>query len=65
MGHWHVGYVKASMTRLMYKGSSHYEAIREMGKSFVDDSLIDSFGNVLGIMFNQRYRDVRTSTPNS
>jgi predicted enzyme related to lactoylglutathione lyase len=60
--YWHVDDVEASMAQLLDKGASAHEAIREFGDGFVAGSVVDPFGNVLGVMFNQHYRDVRAST---
>jgi predicted enzyme related to lactoylglutathione lyase len=63
--YWHVDDVEASMARFLDKGASLHEAIREFGDGFVAGSVVDPFGNVLGVMFNQHYRDVRTSDQKS
>ncbi|MEV4108054.1 VOC family protein [Nonomuraea sp. NPDC049695] len=56
--HWHVDDVQAVFDRLLTLGAKEYEPITKRGDGFVTASVIDPFGNVLGIMYNQHYLDV-------
>lgn len=58
---WHVDDLDASIERLLALGAKEYEPKTEHGEGFVTASFLDPFGNVLGIMFNQHYRDVLAS----
>lgn len=53
---WHVEDIEAAFARLMSLGAKEYDAINKRGDSgFVTASVIDPFGNILGIMNNPHY----------
>lgn len=54
---WHVDDVAATVERLLGMGATVHEPIieRGAGTSFVTASVVDPFGNVLGIMSNPHY----------
>lgn len=54
---WHVDDVTAALERLLSMGATPLEAITERGPGFITASVVDPFGNVLGIMFNRHYLD--------
>ncbi|MGW4891420.1 VOC family protein [Kitasatospora sp. NPDC004240] len=56
--HWHVDDVRASLDRLLAMGATPYTPLTEYGPGFVAASVIDPFGNVLGIMHNQHYLEM-------
>ncbi|MEQ4720084.1 VOC family protein [Nonomuraea sp. B19D2] len=56
--HWHVDDIEAAFERLLAMGAKEYEPITKRGEGFVTASVLDPFGNVLGIMYNQHYLDV-------
>lgn len=56
--YWHVDDVDASYRRLLDLGATSREEVTERGPGFVTASVVDPFGNVLGIMHNQHYLDV-------
>src|SRR3954466_16049199 len=56
--YWHVDDLDATVGRLLALGASTYEAPVERGPGFVTASVVDPFGNVLGVMRNQHYLDV-------
>ncbi|MEO7021815.1 MAG: VOC family protein [Ktedonobacteraceae bacterium] len=56
--YWHVDDVNATMDRLLSMGAKQLQAPQERGEGFITASVIDPFGNVLGIMYNQHYLDV-------
>ena len=39
-------------------GAGQLEAVTERGPGFVTPSVVDPFGNVLGIMYNRHYLDI-------
>jgi hypothetical protein len=43
-------------------GAKEYEAPTERGEEYITASVIDPFGNILGIMYNQHYLDVLSSS---
>ena len=59
--YWHVDDVHASFERLLALGASACEQPVERGPGFITASVIDPFGNLLGVMYNQHYLDVLTS----
>ena len=56
--YWHVDDVQASFGRLLALGATAHEEPIERGPGFVTASVIDPFGNLLGMMYNQHYVDV-------
>jgi predicted enzyme related to lactoylglutathione lyase len=61
MTYWHVDDVSATLARLLALGANLLQGITERGPGFATASVIDPFGNVLGIMFNRHYLDVLES----
>jgi predicted enzyme related to lactoylglutathione lyase len=56
---WHVDDVPAALERLLSMGAKEYEALTARGDSgFVTASVVDPFGNVLGIMYNPHYVEI-------
>ncbi|MGG3527234.1 VOC family protein [Bacillus pseudomycoides] len=60
--YWHVDDVTATFKRLLSMGAKEYEAPTERGEGFITASVVDPFGNILGIMYNQHYLEVLDST---
>ena len=56
--YWHVDDVQASFGRLLALGATAHQQPIERGPGFVTASVIDPFGNLLGVMYNQHYLDV-------
>jgi predicted enzyme related to lactoylglutathione lyase len=59
--YWHVDDVQASFGRLLALGATAHEEPVERGPGFVTASVIDPFGNLLGVMYNQHYMGVLAS----
>ena len=55
---WHVDDVAATVARLLALGAKEYEPITERGEGFVTASVVDPFGNILGVMYNAHYLEV-------
>lgn len=56
---WHVDDVEAAFARLLAAGATEYDPITKRGETgFVTASVVDPFGNVLGIMENPHYREL-------
>jgi predicted enzyme related to lactoylglutathione lyase len=53
--YWHVDDLPATVDRLLSLGATEYQPITPRGEGFVTASVVDPFGNVLGIMYNQHY----------
>jgi predicted enzyme related to lactoylglutathione lyase len=61
---WHVDDIEAAFERLKVMGAREYDPITKRGDSgFVTASVIDPFGNILGIMHNPHYVAVLSSPP--
>ncbi|MBP2335914.1 putative enzyme related to lactoylglutathione lyase [Saccharothrix coeruleofusca] len=58
IAYWHVDDVRAAFQRLLSLGAAVHDEPVERGPGFVTASVVDPFGNVLGVMFNQHYLDV-------
>ncbi|CAL9500136.1 hypothetical protein SUDANB120_03428 [Streptomyces sp. enrichment culture] len=56
--YWHVDDAQAAMDRLLSLGATLHEPVRQFGEGFVGASVVDPFGNTLGIMQNRHYLDV-------
>ena len=60
--YWHTdGDIAAAVERLVELGATVYEPPVERGPGFVTASVVDPFGNILGIMSNPHYREVLAS----
>lgn len=60
--YWHVDNVTETFKNLLSMGATEYEAPTERGEGFITASVVDPFGNILGIMYNQHYLEVLGST---
>ncbi|MEW2499518.1 MULTISPECIES: VOC family protein [unclassified Amycolatopsis] len=59
--YWHVDDLAGSLDRLLTLGAKEHDGIRERGHGFVTASVVDPFGNVLGIMSNPHYLEMLTA----
>ena len=61
--YWHLDDVAATLERLLSMGAKEYEVLTRRGEEgFVTASVVDPFGDVLGIMYNPHYLEVLAST---
>jgi predicted enzyme related to lactoylglutathione lyase len=58
---WHVDDLAAALERLTGLGAVALDPPRDRGEGFVTATVVDPFGNVLGIMDNPHYREVRAA----
>src|SRR5436190_15881172 len=49
--YWHVDDVAATLARLLAMGAQAHQPLTERGVGFVTASVVDPFGNILGIMY--------------
>lgn len=56
--YWHVDDVTAVYERLLSMGATKYEEPIERGPGFITASVVDPFGNILGIMYNAHFLEV-------
>jgi len=55
---WHVDDVPATLQRLLDLGATQLAAPRDQGAGFITASVVDPFGNILGVMYNPHYLEV-------
>ena len=55
---WHVDDIEATLARLTSMGSTEYEPLTPRDAGFVTASVVDPFGNVLGVMHNPHYLEI-------
>ncbi|MBB5924121.1 putative enzyme related to lactoylglutathione lyase [Actinoalloteichus hoggarensis] len=55
---WHVDDVSAAVDRLTSMGAVEHEAITRREAGFVTASVVDPFGNILGVMYNPHYLEM-------
>ncbi len=60
--YWHVDDVSAVFDKLVAMGARPLEGPTERGVGFITASVVDPFGNILGIMVNPHYLQVLAST---
>jgi predicted enzyme related to lactoylglutathione lyase len=58
--HWHVDDLPGTLARLIEMGATAYQPLTEHGEGagFATASVVDPFGNVLGIMHNPHYLEM-------
>lgn len=56
--YWHVDDVRVSFERLLAMGATVHEQPVERGPGFVTASVVDPFGNILGVMYNRHYLQI-------
>ncbi|WP_370619755.1 VOC family protein [Mumia sp. Pv 4-285] len=63
--YWHVDDLQGSLDRLLALGATPHLPITEQGdgSGFITASVVDPFGNVLGIMTNPHYLTMLEATP--
>jgi predicted enzyme related to lactoylglutathione lyase len=47
---WHVDDIRTTVTGLIENGAREWEPVMERGEGFVTASVVDPFGNVLGLI---------------
>ncbi|MBH0777218.1 VOC family protein [Nocardia bovistercoris] len=62
--YWHVDDLDGTVARLLEMGATEYQPITAQGdgEGFVTASVIDPFGNLLGVMTNPHYLEVVAKT---
>lgn len=55
---WHVDDINATLQRLLSMGAKEYEPLIHREAGFITASVVDPFGNVLGIMYNPHYLEM-------
>lgn len=62
---WHVDDVAAALERVKAMGAKEYEPITNRGAGFITASVVDPFGNILGLMYNSHYLEILAATKNA
>jgi predicted enzyme related to lactoylglutathione lyase len=61
--YWHVDDLEATVEKLLTMGATEYEPVTARGDSdFRTASVVDPFGNILGVMHNPHYLEVLEAT---
>ncbi|TWF79171.1 putative enzyme related to lactoylglutathione lyase [Pseudonocardia hierapolitana] len=55
---WHLDDVHAAVERLLAMGARVHEPITPRSDGFVTASVVDPFGNILGVMYNPHYLEI-------
>lgn len=61
--YWHVDDVPATVARLVAMGAKAHEQPTDRGEGFMTASVVDPFGNILGIMYNPHYLNILHTRP--
>ena len=56
--YWHVDDVAATLEKITAMGAEEYEPLTSRGAGFITASVIDPFGNILGLMYNPHYLEI-------
>ena len=59
--YWHVDNVNAELDRTVALGATQLEAPQDRGHGFITATVVDPFGNILGIMYNPHYLEILAS----
>lgn len=55
---WHVDDLPGSFEKMLSMGATEYQPPTDRSEGFVTASVVDPFGNILGIMYNPHYLEV-------
>jgi predicted enzyme related to lactoylglutathione lyase len=59
--YWHVDDVDAVLQKAISMGAKQLEAPQDRGQGFITATVVDPFGNILGIMYNPHYLHILTA----
>jgi catechol 2,3-dioxygenase-like lactoylglutathione lyase family enzyme len=59
VANWHVDDVEGALEKLLSMGAKEYEARTERGAGFVTASVVDPFGNILGLTYSPQFLEIR------
>jgi predicted enzyme related to lactoylglutathione lyase len=62
VAYWHVDDVAAALERLKAMGAKEHEPLTPREAGFVTASVVDPFGNILGVMYNPHYLEMLGSS---
>lgn len=55
---WHVDDIDSALDKLIAMGATEHEPRTARGADFVTASVVDPFGNILGVMYNPHYLNI-------
>lgn len=58
---WHVDNLQVTLDRLLLIGAKEFAPITDRSEGFITASVVDPFGNILGIMYNPHYLEILSS----
>lgn len=58
---WHVDDIEAALRKVIAMGAREYEPLTRREAGFITASVVDPFGNILGLMVNQHYLEILNS----
>lgn len=58
IAYWHVENVSSVLEKVISMGAREYEPITKRGEGFVTASVVDPFGNILGLMYNSHFVEI-------
>jgi len=61
--YWHVDDIEAVVQKSVAMGARPLEPIQDRGHGFITATVLDPFGNILGVMRNPHYLDVLAQRP--
>lgn len=56
--YWHTDDLEGMLGRLLSLGAKEYQPVTQWGEGFITASVVDPFGNILGIMYNKHYLEM-------
>jgi predicted enzyme related to lactoylglutathione lyase len=56
--YWHVDGVDAAVAQALSLGATLREAAQDRGRGFITATVVDPFGNILGLMYNPHYLEM-------
>ncbi|MGY4644168.1 VOC family protein [Cellulomonas sp. URHB0016] len=59
--YWHVDDLAGMVDRLLALGATVHQPVRERGHGFATASVVDPFGNVLGVMTNPHWQELASA----
>jgi predicted enzyme related to lactoylglutathione lyase len=65
VAYWHVDDLEAALKKVISMGATEYEPLTPREAGFATASVIDPFGNVLGLMYNPHYLEILKQTRNA
>src|SRR5687768_9305663 len=59
---WHVDDLEAMLDKVKSMGAKEYDPVTKREAGFVTASVVDPFGNILGLMYNPHYLEILDKT---